>query len=201
MDMKNVSALAKKAGKVCPKYELMVHFGVKTGLRISDILALKVGAMREGIRNGVVSVCEKKTGKYRLVVLDELIGALFAKLEGVYTLVDTDYVFFSRPTQKHRPLSRQQAWRIMHRADKDLGTHSLRKTFAKNFYERTGDLEALQKLLNHKHVDTTLAYLVSKIDLYAMSLRILGLKNISDSQELKPLLFEPEAGSGQGPRS
>lgn len=162
MEADAVASLAKKAGEVCPKYELLVHFGVATGLRISDILTLKVKTVLEGAERGVFSVCEKKTGKHRLVTLDAVTGALVRSHVALFDLRDTDYMIFSRQTQKDRPLSRQQAWRIMRRVEAGLGTHSLRKTFAKAFYERTGDVEALQKALNHKYIDTTYGYLLPK---------------------------------------
>jgi len=45
-----------------------------------------------------------------------------------------------------------------------VGSHSMRKTYAKDFIERTGDLralqEALQEALQHKFISTTIGYLL-----------------------------------------
>ena len=40
-----------------------------------------------------------------------------------------------------------------------MGCHTMRKTFAWNFYQTSGDLAKLQKVLNHSSQDATIHYL------------------------------------------
>lgn len=43
--------------------------------------------------------------------------------------------------------------------DKNISPHTLRHTFATNYYRRTKDLEALRKLLGHADISTTQIYI------------------------------------------
>jgi integrase len=161
--LRDVNWLAEDAVKISTKYPLLVRLGVLTGLRVSDILALKVGDVREGVENGFMSVRERKTGKYRVVALDANIALEFDWHVRVNALQDEHYLIFSNPYRKNKPLSRQQAWRIIRRFGGDgIAPHSLRKTYAKDYFTRTGDIEGLREALNHKYIDTTLGYLVNK---------------------------------------
>ena len=62
-------------------------------------------------------------------------------------------------------LSRSQAWRVLKAAGesaglKNIGTHSLRKTFGYHIYKRSGaDIGLVQKLLNHSASKVTLRYI------------------------------------------
>lgn len=48
------------------------------------------------------------------------------------------------------------------RIDKDVTPDSLRKTFAHNLYDRTGNLRYVQKMLGHEDLLTTMMYLDSE---------------------------------------
>ena len=45
-----------------------------------------------------------------------------------------------------------------------FGTHSLRRTKATLIYRRTGDLRAVQLLLGHKKIESTVRYLGIEVD-------------------------------------
>ena len=65
-----------------------------------------------------------------------------------------------------RPISRGHAWRILRRAFAaagvagNVGTHTMRKTFADRIYARLGhDLVKTQRALGHRCVDSTAQYI------------------------------------------
>lgn len=45
-----------------------------------------------------------------------------------------------------------------------FGTHSLRRTKATSIYRRTGNLRAVQLLLGHKKIESTVRYLGIEVD-------------------------------------
>ena len=65
-----------------------------------------------------------------------------------------------------RPVSREQAWRLLVSAYRDnelvgkLGTHAMRKTFAGRMYDKlTHDLVKTQRALGHANINSTVQYL------------------------------------------
>lgn len=54
---------------------------------------------------------------------------------------------------------------IYYDQSRKLGTHSLRKTYARNIYEKTDrDINVTARLLGHKNVNSTMSYLAPRID-------------------------------------
>jgi len=87
---------------------------------------------------------------------------MFAKRKG---LKRNEYIFYSRETDRTKPVTRQQCHRVFKtiggRLDIDsLGTHSMRKTYALNDFRRCRDILDLQKRLGHKYLSSTLAYIL-----------------------------------------
>jgi integrase len=158
-----VAHLAKKP----PKYTLLLHLGIFTGLRISDLLRLRVS----DVLSGTLTVTEQKTGKERSICLTRAYYTLpmLDYLEAYISrqrLHKREYLIFSTPKSKNKPLSRVQAWRVL-RAAADaawleaFGPHSLRKTFAIRVYHESGkDFQAVQRELAHDSAWTTMRYLV-----------------------------------------
>jgi len=144
---------------------LLFTLGINSGLRISDLLKLKVSdvADESGNVKDRITLREKKTGKSK----DFPVGATAKKaileyLDDAKPKLD-DYLFPSR--KGGGPLSRFQAYRILSDAAKiagikeKIGTHSLRKTFGYHAYKQGMDLSVVQKLLNHSSPGQTLAYI------------------------------------------
>lgn len=126
-----------------------------TGLRVSDALAIHRDALAE-----VMTVKEKKTGKMRKVRLrPETLSECFAYLR----TTDSPYVI---------DCHRSTLWRSITAAASAFGwthitPHSFRKLFACEFCAKYGIL-ATQRELQHKNVETTLAYLGDLNDLIAL---------------------------------
>lgn len=138
-------------------YMLFV-FGINTGLRISDILSLKVDDVRD--RTHII-LKEQKTGKTKRIKINGVQDELNKYIQG---MADDEYLFKSQKGH-NSPISRVQAYRILSHAsraigiDGEIGTHTLRKTFGYHFYQKTKDVALLQELFNHSAPSVTLRYI------------------------------------------
>lgn len=136
---------------------MLFLLGIHSGLRISDLLALKVKDVMRGDR---IIIKEIKTGKTKSFPLSKAvlkeIGAYTSRCKG-------EYLFPSRKGKG--AITRQQAYLILNEAAQvagirePIGTHTLRKTFAYWAYKQGASLELIQKILNHTSSLTTLRYL------------------------------------------
>ena len=135
-----------------PSNELVVRVMLRTGLRVGDVLSLKPQQLANRMW-----ITESKTKKRRQVGLgNELLAALRVN-SGVH------WVFPSRkcPTQ-HR--TRQAVWADVKRASRafrlrqNIGTHSMRKVYAVELLEKYGDIERVQKALQHDNQAVTMIY-------------------------------------------
>ncbi|TEA81188.1 site-specific integrase [Bacillus thuringiensis] len=138
---------------------LLFIFGINSALRISDILKLKVGDVRG---KESISLKETKTRKSKRFHLNASIKKAVAEL--IPSMADdNDWLFPSRKGDK--AISRIQAYRILNTAadraglNIEIGTHTLRKTFAFHAYKNGTDLALLQTILNHSSQRETLVYL------------------------------------------
>jgi integrase len=146
------------------KYRVMFEIGVKTGLRVSDILRLTVGK----VLPGKFTVIEQKTGKSRDIELDASLMKMIRRHVRKYKLKKSEYLVFSTERNKAKHLSRVQAYMTMRRVSekigiKNTGSHGMRKTYAREMYLRTKNLDAVRREMNHKDATTTLAYLVDDL--------------------------------------
>lgn len=142
-------------------YMLFV-IGINTGLRISDILPLKV----KDVTGTHIIIKEKKTGKNKRFKINSNFRSDLDKY--IINMNDNDYLFPSRKGDK--PISRIQAYRILNEvAEKlgvpEIGTHTLRKTFGYWHYKQFKDVAILQKIFNHSSPSVTLAYIGITADL------------------------------------
>lgn len=143
------------------KYGLMFRIGLETGLRVSDILALQV----KTLVNRIIEVEEKKTGKLRIVSFKPELYEGIQDYIGAVGLEPDDYLIYSTIRETNKPLSRVQAYRVMKEVSEELGvlhigTHSMRKTYARNRYADGQDIATIQSDLNHKYITETLCYLL-----------------------------------------
>lgn len=144
-----------------PSNRLALRVSLHTGLRISDVLALKTEQLSSRFW-----VTESKTGKKKFVGLPK---ELLADLRAIAGKI---YVFPKRgkPAQ-HR--TRQAVWRDLKRAAKafrlpqNVGPHSMRKVYAVDLMEKYGDIEKVRKALNHRYDSTTMIYAMADAALRA----------------------------------
>ncbi|MDK3656238.1 tyrosine-type recombinase/integrase, partial [Staphylococcus pseudintermedius] len=135
--------------------EFLFILGINCGLRISDILNLK----KEDIKNYKIRIKESKTRKLNTLPLYHIQNEID---EYIAFIDDSDYLFKSKRSNKH--IKRVQAYRILNKSAesiglKNIGTHSLRKTFGYHYYQRTHDISLLMELFNHSSQSVTLRYI------------------------------------------
>lgn len=138
---------------------ILFELGIYSGLRISDILKLKVKDLKD---KDYFILKEQKTGKHKkLAINPKLKKELDMYLSN---MKDDEYIIKSREGE-NKPISRVMAWKILNDAAKkvgiqEIGTHSLRKTFGYHAYLQTNkDITKIQKLLNHSSPEVTLRYI------------------------------------------
>jgi len=146
----------------------LFHLGLRTGFRISEILSLTVGDVYQNVQ--IVdevyvarrNMKKKREGR-RIKLHEEARSAISALVSSLEVFYPASPLFQS---QKGGALNRKSAWLMLRKAyaaaglNGKLGTHSMRKTFAKRIYEKLGkDLLKTQKALDHASVTSTAAYL------------------------------------------
>jgi len=147
---------------------VLLMVGINTGLRISDILPLRV----IDVKGTHIGIREKKTGKYKMVKINRALReALDHYIQGK---ADYEYLFRSRNKKRKtgridEPITASMAYKMLSSVArrfglKEIGTHSMRKTFGYHFYQREKDISLLMELFNHSEESITLRYLGIKQD-------------------------------------
>lgn len=145
----------------------LVTFGLNTALRISDLLSLTwkdVYQFDNHCFYTYVNVKEQKTGKMNQIYLNvAVIQALSLLLEHNPDISGDTYIFKSR--KGTQPISRIQAYRIIHDAGNALGfetkvsCHSLRKTFGYQAWKQGAEPALIMNIYNHSSYQITKRYL------------------------------------------
>lgn len=157
-DIGTVNDIADYLREKSERNYIMFMIGIYSGLRISDILKLRVRDVRNRDR---IMIREKKTGKERRVPVNKALKKDLDKY--VEEMHDYEYLIKSRK-DRNKPITRQQAWTILQTAGEKfgvqkIGTHTMRKTFGYHMYQQTHDIVAIQKILNHATQEYTLRYI------------------------------------------
>ena len=129
--------------------------GINTGLRMSDLVDLK---KQDIIYDKNPRIIEKKTNKTRTLYLGSLQDIirdytqdmpddfyLFPSIKGGHLEVNTVYQMFQKVAD------------LLGR--KDIGTHTLRKTFGYHYYKRTKDIATLMEIFGHSSEKITKRYI------------------------------------------
>ena len=147
------------------KMSLLVALGCFTGLRISDILALR---WKQILNTDEFSIIEKKTGKNRTIRLNH---QLQKHIQECYKQINP--IGVNAPilvSQKGTTFTIQAINRMLKQVKtkykvkaKNFSCHSLRKTFGRKVFESSDNAELalvkLMELFNHSSVAITKRYL------------------------------------------
>lgn len=146
------------------KYGLLFKFGLNTGLRISDILPIKLEDVisHDGQFREYFVLNEKKTGKEKKIKINEALTNEIQKYIQINNPSPESYLFKSR---KGSHLGRIQAYRVLkdaadHIGLENFGTHSLRKTWGYWTYKLSNyNVGLIMDTFNHSSPSITLRYI------------------------------------------
>lgn len=147
-----------------PGNALVMRTALHTGLRVSDILSIKTEQLAPRFW-----VTEGKTGKRRQVGLPQPL------LDDIKKQASDDWAFPGRDPGKHR--TRQAVWKDIKRAAKafrlpqNVGIHSARKVYAVELLQKYGDIEKVQRALNHSSLSVTVIYALADQQLQSKNKR------------------------------
>ena len=144
----------------------LVDLAIDSKLRGCDLVQMKIGDIVRGrqMRTRAI-VMQQKTGRpVQIELLPDARASLLAWLDRRGGTVD-DYVFPSRVDHNGHLSTRQYARLVdewvtgVGLMRSEYGTHSLRRTKASIIYRATGNLRAVQILLGHTKIESTVRYL------------------------------------------
>jgi site-specific recombinase XerC len=138
-------------------YRTIYIIGTSNGLRVSDVIALK----KERLSKAKPTIKEIKTGKSKRLYIPSKARDY---IDTLCTLSTNDYVFCSKSKSGH--ISRQAVFKAFKKAataagvTDNIGTHTMRKNYAHREYEKSHDLNKVQKKLNHSNPAESALYIV-----------------------------------------
>lgn len=183
-----------------PRDRALVELGVQTGLRLSELLGLRIqDVWRNGAPLSVLRVSRRnlKGGRGRrarsvasrtIPLNSRAREALCAHLAQAYCSPNGP-LFPSRNAAGLRPLCRRQAIRIIRKIFLDAGLdphrvwsgHSLRKRFVRAIFDQTGSINIARQAAGHRWITTTQLYLGLEEEEAHMAIQQLGESPTSDA--------------------
>ena len=147
------------------------NLAIDSKLRACDLVKLRLDSVCSGpkVRHRA-TIVQKKTGRpVQFEITEQSRNSVEALLPMLRT-TGSQYLFPSRIHASPHISIRQYA-RLVHRWVKSAGldsasygTHSMRRTKAAQIYRKTGNLRAVQLLLGHTKLESTVRYLGIEVD-------------------------------------
>lgn len=149
----------------------LFNLAIDSKLRGCDLVALRVSDLaREGGLGTRAQIIQRKTGKTVQFELTDQTRRAIMDWINKKGLTREDYLFPSRQGPSTHLSTRQYA-RIVKRwaasaglQPSDYGTHSMRRTKPTLIYRRTHNLRAIQLLLGHTKLESTVRYLGIEVE-------------------------------------
>jgi site-specific recombinase XerD len=157
-----VKRLIAAAGNL--KHQTALAVAYATGLRVNEVVALKVGDIDSQRMTLRVEQGKGQKDRYAMLspILLERLRVWWRVARAQGKMLDGGWLF---PGQNPiRPMSARQLNRAIHAAaeeagiDKRISMHSLRHAFATHLLEQKVDIRLIQVLLGHKKLETTALY-------------------------------------------
>jgi len=139
---------------------------IDSKLRGCDLVKIRIGDLVAGgrVRNRSMVVQQKTKRPVQFELLEPARSSILAWLERRQGSID-DFAFPSRVDRAGHLSTRQYARLVDEWVSgvglrrEDYGTHSLRRKKASLIYNQTGNLRAVQILLGHTKIESTVRYL------------------------------------------
>ena len=149
----------------------LFNLALDSKLRSCDLVKLKVSDVAHGTRIAKRStVMQMKTKRPVQFEITKQTRNSLSELIKSQNLSSTDYLFKSRFHQSNHITTRQYA-RILKIWLEDIGldpyeygTHSIRRTKVSLIYQKTKNIRAIQLLLGHSNLESTVRYLGVELD-------------------------------------
>lgn len=149
----------------------LFNLALDSKLRSCDLVKLKVSDVAHGARIAKRStVMQMKTKRPVQFEITKQTRISLSELIKSQNLSSTDYLFKSRFHKSDHITTRQYA-RILKIWLEDIGldpyeygTHSIRRTKVSLIYQKTKNIRAIQLLLGHSNLDSTVRYLGVELD-------------------------------------
>ena len=168
---KKVIQRVKDAMRAVGDYKFLALFvmGINTGLRISDLLALKwEDVFSKGKFHSRIVLVEQKTGKRQEIPLGKSVIDVLKEYKAHTT--PEGFLFPTEKNPKGGELDRAMTYQYVHRMlnyyireragfMEAVGCHTLRKTFGYQAYLAGWDLYRIQECLNHSSPAITRRYI------------------------------------------
>ena len=157
-----VKRLIAAAGNL--KHQTAFALAYATGLRISEVVSLKVGDIDSQRMTLRVEQGKGQKDRYAMLspILLERLRVWWRVARAQGKMLDGGWLFPGQNPIRH--LSARQLDRAIHAAaidagiDKHISMHSLRHAFATHLLEQKVDIRLIQVLLGHKKLETTALY-------------------------------------------
>lgn len=163
-DVENIKAIKSILRNHSQRDLLLFVFGINTGLRISDLLTLRLNDVWEdGKVKEFLMLHDEKADEERAYFINSKIQEELLKYLSLAPLCERDYLFKSK--KDNLPITRQQAYRIINQAARQagipgkIGTHTLRKTFGYHAFKAGVAISILMKTFHHHSPKETLRYI------------------------------------------
>ncbi len=153
--------LGAEGGKLALRDMAMVELLYSSGLRVSELVSLRVSDIN--FEAGYLRVVGKGD-KERIVpahggALDSVLGYMNGLRPRLLKGGSSEYLFL---TTRGKPMTRQRFWQTLKAYGRAVGVelspHTLRHSFATHMLEGGADLRSLQKMLGHSDISTTQVY-------------------------------------------
>lgn len=164
-EKKQIDSMKKILRAVNLRNYCLFVVGINSGLRISDLLKLRIHDVMDsnGRIRDRISIRETKTGKSKSFPIGDTSRMAILEYLNTRTYTRDDPLFLSR--KGGQALKRQQAYKIINDAaravgiEDRIGCHTMRKSFGYHAHQSGVSLAVLQKLFNHSSPSVTLAYI------------------------------------------
>jgi len=161
-DLKAVRKIKRKLKKENPRDLLLFTIGINNGLRIGDLLNLKVADVIDLEPGETMRIKEQKTGKSNILMINGEVHQALGMFLKVTKLKDDDPLFKSRKSGKALlvPYVSQLVKSWCKGLKGNYGSHTLRKTFGHIQRTEFGvGFDILCKRFGHSSPATTMRYL------------------------------------------